>query len=83
MTDERIWTDEQVANLARRQASSSYHPYTCGVCTEGRLNLVPTPEGWRCPLHGLVQKWAHKEDLTGETLEWAAILNPFGEATND
>jgi len=57
-----MWTKQQVANLVKRQSAKWLHPYTCSKCSE---ELQPTQHGWVCEKHGLVQKWAHNEDLNG------------------
>ncbi|MFW6313503.1 MAG: hypothetical protein ACOC2N_06440 [Spirochaetota bacterium] len=61
MTTKAPWTPEQVASLEKRQCDVAKHPYTCGEigCS---LELVPFEDGWHCPEHGLVQRWAHAED---------------------
>lgn len=61
-----LWNEEQVSNLNRRQHNQSLHPYTCGVCSK---DLQATQNGWMCPEHGLVQTWAHKEDLGGRNAD--------------
>jgi hypothetical protein len=57
------WTEDQVANLVRRQRVG--HPYTCGGEHDGRPPLLPTRRGWVCPAPGCGyrQVWAHAADL--------------------
>jgi len=52
------WTDEQVKKLEERQANEMMHPYNC-ICGE---ELIPTNDGWICPVCGYQQKWCHKVD---------------------
>lgn len=58
-----MWTEQQINNLKRRQNDPLLHPYTCPQCSEV---LDPTVYGWVCKEHGLVQNWAHIDDLLGE-----------------
>lgn len=67
------WTPEQVEALNRFQRYPAYHPFTCGG---DRMDaghrayqaehggdfgqLVATTEGWRCPVCGYRQDWAHE-----------------------
>ena len=62
----KIWTEEQVKNLKKRQETFTLHPYTCD-CGE---NLIPTEEGWVCDKCSYTQYWAHGSDLDGEWEEW-------------
>ena len=66
-----LWTLEEVDNLAKRQSNPRMHPYTCPQCSS---TLKPTPEGWVCYEHGLVQTWARKEDLNGANNEKRSTL---------
>ncbi|MFW6074557.1 MAG: hypothetical protein ACOC9Y_03120 [Chloroflexota bacterium] len=61
MTITAPWTTSQVAALWDRQNDQTKHPYTCGErgCDQA---LIPFEDGWHCPEHGLVQRWAHAED---------------------
>jgi hypothetical protein len=66
MTLPDIWTDEQVARLAARQADASLHPYTCPgdkPHCEGHRNLIPTRTGWVCRCGDYRQAWSHETGL--------------------
>lgn len=66
------FTPEQVEALNRWQNTPWVHPFTCGndrgddahvayqIEHGGDLGqLVATPEGWKCPVCGYSQDWAH------------------------
>jgi hypothetical protein len=53
------WTPEQVDALNRWQQDKQVHPFTCGG-DECRATLYATPDGWRCPMCGYTQTWAHQ-----------------------
>lgn len=66
------WTEEQVAALNAWQAGTHYHPFTCGGARMDEAHvayqrkhggdygqLVAGPDGWRCPVCGYRQNWAH------------------------
>lgn len=57
-----VFTDEEVENLNRYQASGVFHEFTCGRDHEGSRTLVATNAGWVCassPECGYTQDWAH------------------------
>jgi hypothetical protein len=67
------WTDEEVAALNRCQHDPERHPFTCGgnrsdeahkayAATHGDFDygiLVAENNGWKCPVCGYKQDWAH------------------------
>jgi len=59
------WTEEQVKELARYQATGLVHPYTCGGDKCGDV-LVPTKDGWTCPSCDYKQDWAHAMSASAE-----------------
>ena len=62
------WTDEEIANLERRQEQDHLHPYTC-ACGE---SLIPTRDGWECDVCSYTQTWCHAADADGsfDSSEW-------------
>lgn len=58
----RLWSEEKVNALNRRQNDGRFHPYTCPgdrpEC-EGRRNLIATKDGWVCRCGEYKQDWAH------------------------
>lgn len=70
-----IWTEEQVAALAARQANASLHPYTCPgdkAAFSGHRHLIPTRQGWVCACGDYSQTWSHETGLPGPAPEPAA-----------
>lgn len=61
------WTPQQVAALERWQLAGHVHPFTCVAVAhpDKTVNLVPFPEGWRCPECGYTQTWAYSYMLDG------------------
>lgn len=67
MSKQKIWTDEQVAELNKYQEAHEFHPYTCGNRNDGNHKerfgdlgvLVATNYGWMCPDCDYTQNWAH------------------------
>ena len=67
------WTAAQVAKLNEWQASPHAHPFTCTNNRSDAAHkryaevhqlhdygiLLATPAGWRCPVCGYRQNWAH------------------------
>jgi hypothetical protein len=51
------WSDKQVSELCRWQVNRSIHPFTCARCSHSIL--IPTNDGWRCPLCDYRQDWCH------------------------
>jgi hypothetical protein len=58
---EKIWSEEQVKNLKKRQEFTRLHPYTC-ICGEV---LGVTSYGLVCRKCGYTQTWALEDDLDG------------------
>ncbi len=54
------WTDEQVENLTRYQASGIFHPFTC---PNDSSTLTAKNDGWHCPCCDYRQNWAHEHML--------------------
>lgn len=72
-TFEAPWTPETVDALNRWQTNGPFHPFTCGGDRRDDAHrayqaqhggdfgqLVAEPDGWRCPVCGYRQNWAHK-----------------------
>lgn len=59
------WHDDVVAELARWQNLANVHPYTCGNDHGEEVRLLPTNDGWICPLRscGYTQGWCFKASL--------------------
>lgn len=67
------FTPEQVTALNQQQRHGEFHPFTCGgdrgdaahreyAAANGDRDLgllVATENGWRCPVCGYTQGWAH------------------------
>ncbi len=67
------WTAQQVSALNLYQRKGRFHPFTCGgergdaahrayAASHGDRDeglLVAHPDGWRCPVCGYRQDWAH------------------------
>ena len=55
------WNAAEIMSLEQRQQRG--HPYTCKAHSD--TALVPTRDGWVCPLGGCGyrQDWAHTEDV--------------------
>lgn len=57
MTDQKIWTPDEVFIMANNQTRGAIHPYTCANRGDGNHRdvygdlgaLVPTVRGWVCP----------------------------------
>lgn len=72
------WTDKQVENLKKWQECGHVHPFTCGGKTNGQdciCDLVPTKDGWICPICPYKQNWAHEMMLDNPTADLSDILN--------
>ncbi len=54
------WTDEQVENLNRYQASGIFHEFKCSGDHPGSRVLIATRDGWFCPGCSFKQGWAHE-----------------------
>ena len=74
------WTEDQVAALQSHQENPRVHPYTCtqrdlpGHKEYAQKNgqydhgmLVPTPNGWVCPVCSYTQNWAFMFTLDGSS----------------
>lgn len=71
------WAAEQIEALDRYQKNVRVHPYTCGgdrddeahrryAIQHGQTDfgiLVPTENGWACPVCDYKQEWAHRMSL--------------------
>ena len=58
------WSPEQVAALNAWQANGRVHPFTCGNRDTPEHDkdggqLIADKTGWRCPVCGYRQYWAH------------------------
>lgn len=58
MSDDVIWTDEQIYRLNAGQARRDRHPYTCGNNSNHQV-LLATKTGWICLDCDYTQGWAH------------------------
>lgn len=68
-----VFTPEEIAILNEHQRTGEFHPYTCGGNRGDEAHrkyakehgdrdwglLVATEEGWKCPVCGYRQNWAH------------------------
>jgi len=74
------WTPEQVKNLEAHQNNPEVHPFTCGNrhlsehkeyaekhAQRDHGILVPTLNGWVCPVCDYTQDWAHPMMVDGST----------------
>ncbi len=74
----KIWTDEEVERLNKRQQDGSKHPYTCpgyhsdfqsllygGTVFDTSRILTATNYGWVCDICNYRQLWAHLADRIG------------------
>ena len=95
MTDKIIkpFSPEQIAALDLYQ-HSFWHPFTCGNNRGDKKHkdyaakhggdwgaLVPTEDGWVCPVCGYKQDWAHAAmtSIVVEPMEGPFDLEPMGE----
>lgn len=53
------WSIEQTNNLNRFQKSGLWHEFTCARDHSGERRLIAQTDGWRCPVCGYRQTWAH------------------------
>lgn len=64
---ERVFSPDQVENLAIWQTKGQFHPFTCPERGDGNHRdiygdlgaLIPTTRGWICPFCDYTQNWAH------------------------
>ena len=67
------WTEKEIASLAEYQHVHLY-PYTCG---NGHI-LVPTRDGWRCPVDSeYAQEWAYEWSADWRWLESLSHDGPY------
>lgn len=65
------WTSTQTTSLNAYQMSEVFHPYTCDVHTDRRLNA--TLNGWRCPVKDCDKAPGWAWQWTADNA-WRAIL---------
>ena len=74
------WTQEQVEILKAYQSNHHCHPFTCGNRSDSGHKeyanehgerdagvLVPTEQGWTCPVCDYTQNWAHASIFSNST----------------
>ena len=52
------FSEDQVRSLNEYQKSGVFHEFTCGT-DNCREILIAEKDGWRCPVCGYRQYWAH------------------------
>ena len=73
MSNEYLWTADEVFNLNHNQNRGVVHPFTCPNRDDGEHRefngdlgaLVATRRGWICPWCNYTQDWAHEMSMQG------------------